>query len=82
MLREKNKENLIGKMTTDNMTQIYSKKKKSFREASYSLLSSFNIDYFQFRCNKDLFFYLFRLCLNLVTMWQNHKVINIKNLFK
>ena len=27
MLREKNKENLIGKMTTDNMTQIYSKKK-------------------------------------------------------
>ena len=33
MFREKNKENLIGKMTTDNMTQIYSKKKKrSFRE--------------------------------------------------
>lgn len=29
MLREKNKENLIGKMTADNMTQIYSKKKKS-----------------------------------------------------
>ena len=28
MFREKNKENLIGKMTTDNMTQIYSKKKK------------------------------------------------------
>lgn len=28
MLREKNKENLIGKMTADNMTQIYSKKKK------------------------------------------------------
>ena len=28
MFREKNKENVIGKMTTDNMTQIYSKKKK------------------------------------------------------
>lgn len=30
MLREKNKENLIGEMITDNMTQIYSKKKKAF----------------------------------------------------
>ena len=79
MLREKNKENLIGKMTADNMTQIYSKKKKSFREASYSFLSSFNIDYFKFRCNKDIFFLLVQALFkfsNYVTKPQSHKYSN------
>ena len=70
MLREKNKENLIGKMTADNMTQIYSKKKKK------SLLgrpvTRFSVALIYIISNLDVikiyFFYLFRLCLNLVTM--------------
>lgn len=65
-------------MTTDNVTQIYRKKKKktTFMEVRRSLLSSFNIVYSKSSNNKGTIFTCSGICFNFsgyVTQPQRYK---------